>query len=306
MHRGDGLQRGQSILPSTRDPQKIGGPQQPPPRSAPDDVIRHFGQGAASEEILLYPHPNVRIRHKTGDPADGVVAYLHTDQLGSVRVMTGADGASDKEVTYRPFGEAVEFVTDPAALPETKGFIGERYDADAGLQYLNARYYDPKLGMFLQPDWFEVTKVGVGTNRYAYSFNDPVNKIDPDGNEATNGRDEADNPDEDGETSEDDNEASVSTTESTHDLDAYAKYVAKREKQIDGGQVNPDKLPGGYMRNGPYHPPSIDDLDINKNGHVMDEVLAGGGIAFFAAEEITAASVYGLITAISGFVTGFY
>ena len=37
--------------------------------------------------------------------------------------MTGADGASDKEVTYRPFGEAVEFVTDPAALPETKGFI---------------------------------------------------------------------------------------------------------------------------------------------------------------------------------------
>ena len=25
---------------------------------------------------------------------------------------------------------------------ETKGFIGERFDADAGLQYLNARYYD--------------------------------------------------------------------------------------------------------------------------------------------------------------------
>ncbi|WP_457647756.1 hypothetical protein, partial [Profundibacter sp.] len=68
----------------------------------------------------------LRIRHKTGDPVDGVASYLHTDQLGSVRVMTGADGASDKEVTYRPFGEAVEFVTDPAALPETKGFIRSR------------------------------------------------------------------------------------------------------------------------------------------------------------------------------------
>jgi len=36
--------------------------------------------------------------------------------------------------------------------------------------------------MFIQPDWFEVTKAGVGTNRYAYSFNDPVNNLDPNGN----------------------------------------------------------------------------------------------------------------------------
>jgi predicted GIY-YIG superfamily endonuclease len=47
---------------------------------------------------------------------------------------------------------------------------------------LNARYYDPKLALFIQPDWFEVTEPGVGTNRYAYSFNDPVNGSDPGGN----------------------------------------------------------------------------------------------------------------------------
>ena len=111
-------------------------------------------------------------------------SYLHSVQLGSVRVVTGADGVSDREVSYRPFGEAVEFVTDPAAVPETKGFIGERFDADAGLQYLNARYYDPKLAMFIQPDWFEVTKAGVGTNRYAYAGNDPVNLSDPEGNQS--------------------------------------------------------------------------------------------------------------------------
>ena len=55
-------------------------------------------------------------------------------------------------------------------------------DSGAGLQYLNARYYDPQLGIFIQPDWWEVTTPGVGTNRYAYSNNDPVNFADPGGN----------------------------------------------------------------------------------------------------------------------------
>lgn len=36
--------------------------------------------------------------------------------------------------------------------------------------------------MFIQPDWFDPTQPGVGTNRYAYSHNDPINKIDPNGN----------------------------------------------------------------------------------------------------------------------------
>ena len=80
------------------------------------------------------------------------------------------------------FGEiSWEDAIDASLTTETKGFIGERYDADAGLQYLNARYYDPELALFIQPDWFPVTAPGVGTNRYSYSFNDPVNLRDPGG-----------------------------------------------------------------------------------------------------------------------------
>lgn len=38
--------------------------------------------------------------------------------------------------------------------------------------------------MFIQPDWFDPRAPGVGTNRYTYSHNDPVNRLDPSGNVA--------------------------------------------------------------------------------------------------------------------------
>ena len=53
-------------------------------------------------------------------------------------------------------------------MPEDKGYIGERHDRGAGMQCLNARYYDSELALFTSPDWFEVTAPGVGTNRYSY------------------------------------------------------------------------------------------------------------------------------------------
>jgi hypothetical protein len=40
---------------------------------------------------------------------------------------------------------------------------------------------DPVLGRFLSPDTWDPTLPGVGTNRYAYAGNDPVNKSDPGG-----------------------------------------------------------------------------------------------------------------------------
>jgi RHS repeat-associated protein len=127
------------------------------------------------ETVLSYQHPNARREN-------GAVHVLHKDQLGSVKLITAEDGSLIKRATYAPFGEATDEVLDLTRADETKGFIGERFDADAGLQYLNARYYDPRLGMFIQPDWFDPTQQGVGLNRFAYSANDPVNLRDPGGN----------------------------------------------------------------------------------------------------------------------------
>jgi RHS repeat-associated protein len=134
---------------------------------------------AGQEQVLTYPFPAVKLLNGTTPTA---ATYLHRDGLSSVRAITNAAGAKIEAALYKPFGEQSEWVLPGNAAPETKGWIGERYDADAGLQYLNARYYDPELSLFLQPDWFEVTKKGVGTNRFSYSFNDPVNLSDPNGN----------------------------------------------------------------------------------------------------------------------------
>nr|WP_321442953.1 hypothetical protein [uncultured Cohaesibacter sp.] len=38
---------------------------------------------------------------------------------------------------------------------------------------------------FISPDWYDPAQPGVGTNRYAYSQNDPVNALDPRGNQST-------------------------------------------------------------------------------------------------------------------------
>jgi len=139
--------------------------------------IRNYGQGS-KEVIITHPHPDVRF-------VNDKPSYLHRDQLQSVRMVTNQAGARAKRTIYKPFGEAEDWTYDLATQDESIGWIGERYDEGAGLQFLNARYYDPELGLFLQPDWFEVTQPGVGTNRYAYSFNDPINGMDPGGNVTT-------------------------------------------------------------------------------------------------------------------------
>ncbi|MGF7055671.1 RHS repeat-associated protein [Bosea sp. OAE752] len=114
-----------------------------------------------------------------------VASWLHRDHLASVRVTSDASGNLAKRQHYQAFGEQIGAATGPAANDnETKGYIGETADAETGLIYLNARYYDPVLARFISPDWLDPWKEGVGTNRYSYSENDPINKSDPSGHNA--------------------------------------------------------------------------------------------------------------------------
>ncbi|PZQ45426.1 MAG: hypothetical protein DI556_22725, partial [Rhodovulum sulfidophilum] len=138
--------------------------------------VRNF-KGTGGETLILYPAPWFRV---TG----GTTSVLHRDQVDSIQAITGGGGGVVKDTTYQPFGEARDAtsIENPISPSESHGYIGERYDAGPELQFLNARYYDPKLSLFTSPDWLDVTLPGVGTNRFAYAGNSPVNMSDPGGN----------------------------------------------------------------------------------------------------------------------------
>lgn len=141
--------------------------------------IRNYVQGT-SEVMVNHLTDKVRLTREGSTTKEH---FLHHDQLGSVIGISKFDGMHAQRRSYHSFGDISKEVTnDPDLEEETIGFICECYDEDAELQYLNAWYYDPKLALFVQSDWFQVTETGVGTNRFSYAFNDPVNPLDPSGN----------------------------------------------------------------------------------------------------------------------------
>jgi len=62
-----------------------------------------------------------------------------------VRFVTTAAGAVTDWAAYAAYGERLTNTGTPDTSTLTrKGYIGERYDPETGLLYLNARYMNPK------------------------------------------------------------------------------------------------------------------------------------------------------------------
>ena len=61
------------------------------------------------------------------------------------------------------------------------GFAGGLYDSATELVRFGARDYDPHVGRWLSKD--PIGFAGENTNLYGYALQDPVNWVDPDGNE---------------------------------------------------------------------------------------------------------------------------
>lgn len=101
-------------------------------------------------------------------------AFLHHDQLGSTRLITGSSGNTTGAFSYDAYGQA-DASTGSATAPI--GYAGQYTDPNTGLQYDRARYYDPTTGQFLTRDPLNM----ITGQPYVYSANSPVNVTDPTG-----------------------------------------------------------------------------------------------------------------------------
>ena len=98
------------------------------------------------------------------------------DHLGSVVVVVDNSGVVKTDNDYTTaYGET----TNNGAESYPYGFTGRRYIETAELYDYRTRAYDPKLGRFLQRDsigiWGDPGNYG---NGYAYTGNNPANRID--------------------------------------------------------------------------------------------------------------------------------
>lgn len=84
---------------------------------------------------------------QVGSGGSAVTTWLHRDHSRSIRLRTDSSGALSEVSQYQPYG-APSAAAAPT-LTTSKRYIGERYDAETGLLYLNARYLDLVLARFL-------------------------------------------------------------------------------------------------------------------------------------------------------------
>ena len=106
-----------------------------------------------------------------------VVEYIHTDAQGSVVAVTDASRNVVERREYEPYGLQLA-----PAVQDGPGYTGHVQDAVTGLTYMQQRYYEPQLGVFLSVD--PVTAYsGIPThfNRYWYVAGNPYRFHDPDG-----------------------------------------------------------------------------------------------------------------------------
>ena len=134
---------------------------------------------AAATPLLLSDGTNSYIYGPSGLPIEGVTAggsvtYYHHDQLGSTTLLTSATGAVTATYTYDSYGE---LGTHIGTASSSLLFAGQYLDAESGLYYLQARYYDPKTGQFTTSD----PLANLTNQPFSYAGNDPTNQTDPTG-----------------------------------------------------------------------------------------------------------------------------
>jgi len=140
--------------------------------------------GVNISKSIFLPNGSI-VATVSGSDASVVINYIHADHLSGVNVATDENNTISELIDYYPFGNIR--IDDQTATNTQRKYIGQEYDADTDLNYLNARYYDANRGQFTSQDpvfWMILTDLLVDPqqlNSYSYARNNPLIYVDRNG-----------------------------------------------------------------------------------------------------------------------------
>ena len=121
-----------------------------------------------NQNVANYYFGSKLIGHYTSNVGLSITA---TDRLGSIG-------------KYYPYGQEKPSATTNG----TEKFTGYFRDSETGFDYADQRFHNPGTGRFLTPDSYKAKTGGAADpknptswNRYGYTLDDPINRVDPTG-----------------------------------------------------------------------------------------------------------------------------
>jgi len=134
------------------------------------DILVEFDEN--NNLIARYNHGN-QIDQPLAVEKGGQNYFFHSDHLGSIRKITDESGDIATSYEYDSFGNP----TTIGNITTPYGFTGREYDAESGLYYYRARYYNPQTGRFISEDPIGFDSGDI--NLYRYVGGNPLGSVDP-------------------------------------------------------------------------------------------------------------------------------
>lgn len=133
--------------------------------NASGGVVARYSQGLNIDEPLAMQR-------------GGTTSFYEADALGSNTSLSNTAGALGQAYTYDSFGN---IANSSGSLTSPFEFTTRELDTETSLYFYRHRYYDQTTGRFLSEDPLGFR---AAPNFYAYVFNNPVLRVDPQGLES--------------------------------------------------------------------------------------------------------------------------
>ncbi|MDY5631126.1 MAG: RHS repeat-associated core domain-containing protein, partial [Bacteroidaceae bacterium] len=113
---------------------------------------------------------------KDPDNYENLQFFYHPDHLGSSSFITNLEGEVVQHIEYVPFGEV--FIEERNSVWNTPYlFNAKEFDEETGMYYYGARYYEPRLSLWMSVD--KLADYAPSWTPYRAFFNNPIRFFDP-------------------------------------------------------------------------------------------------------------------------------